>query len=375
MSETYEHHISRHIQKVYCRRLGFPALYLAFLAALWLALPLYEILFPLPLESSDDLNAYKSQHSSYVEADFSDLYFTGYTNTSFGRTAGYYYYTIADNPQTSIGTGKDNPDKGSTAAGENKATPCILVLLSPSTCEEGLPYIESVHIRGRVLAGNPAFQTVLENLAKDLNWTKQGISEKVSSYFVSEPAFLLLPSMAFLAFYFSTGMYALICIALDILYLRFPVLAPPCRQLSRYGKPWELLAQAETELATLPQLATEDMFITEHYFIVLANYGAAIIPIQEMVWIYKHSTLHKILWYHFSISYTLHVTAKKHLYFQCPKNMKSDIDGIIDYLAEANHDILVGFNEENRLKVHGKWPYPPQFERMVSFLQKRMKLR
>ena len=39
-------------------------------------------------------------------------------------------------------------------------------------------------------------------------------------------------------------------------------------------------------------------------------------------------------------------TARKHLYFQCPKNMKSDIDGIIDYLSEANHEILVGFSEE-----------------------------
>ena len=115
-----------------------------------------------------------------------------------------------------------------------------------------------------------------------------------------------------------------------------------------------MLSQAEEELATLPQLATEDMFITEHYFIVLANYGVAIVPIQEIIWIYKYSTLHKILWHHFSISYTLHITANKHLYIQCPKNMKSDIDGIIDYLSEANHEILVGFNEENRLKVKQK---------------------
>ena len=130
--------------------------------------------------------------------------------------------------------------------------------------------------------------------------------------------------------------------------------SPACRRLRLFGKPAVLLAQAEEELATLPQLATEDMFITEHYFIVLANYGVAVVPIQEIIWIYKYSTLHKILWHHFSISYTLHITANKHVYIQCPKNMKSDIDGIIDYLSEANHEILVGFNEENRLKVKQK---------------------
>ena len=90
-------------------------------------------------------------------------------NTSFGQTTGYYYYTLAD---------------GLSAQEDGREAPCIIVLLSPSTCEEGLPFMESVHIRGRVLAGNPAFQTVLENLAKDLNWTKQGISEKVSNCFV-----------------------------------------------------------------------------------------------------------------------------------------------------------------------------------------------
>ena len=35
----------------------------------------------------------------------------------------------------------------------------------------------------------------------------------------------------------------------------------------------------------------------------------------------------------------------------CPKNAKSDIDGVIDYLSEANPDILVGFTERNRLRM------------------------
>ena len=43
-------------------------------------------------------------------------------------------------------------------------------------------------------------------------------------------------------------------------------------------------------------------------------YGHAIIPIDQIIWIYKYSTLHKFFWYHFSISYTLHISANKHLY-------------------------------------------------------------
>ncbi len=329
MTENYDHYISRHIRRVYRRRLFSPILYLILLAALWLLLPLYDILFPQHLENLEKLAEYSKTNSSYVEAELENLYFTGYTNTSFGQTNGYYYYTLRDKE-------------------------CIVILLTPHTCEEGLPHIDTVHIRGRVMKGNAMYDALLDKLSQDLNWTKDGISQKVSSYFISEPAFRLIPTSFLMAVYFATGAYALIRLLLYVLYIGFPILSPSCRHLGLFGKPSELLAQAEEELATLPQLATEDMFITEHYFIVLANYGVAVVPIREIVWIYKYSTLHKILWHHFSISYTLHITANKHLYIQCPKNMKSDIDGIIDYLSEANHDILVGFNEENRLKVKQK---------------------
>lgn len=160
-----------------------------------------------------------------------------------------------------------------------------------------------------------------------------------------------------------TVLYLLIC----MVYIRFPVLSPPCQNLIVFGHPGQILAEAEEELATLPQLATEDMFITEHYFIMTSPYGNAIVPIQEILWIYKHSTLHKMLWYHFSISYTMHITANKHMYVNCPKNTKSDIDGIMDYLAEANHNILVGFNEENRLKVQAVQGKPFHIENSMRY--------
>ena len=108
---------------------------------------------------------------------------------------------------------------------------------------------------------------------------------------------------------------------------------------------------AEEELATQPQLATEDLFITEHFFIELSRYGTALVPISEIIWIYKHSTLHKLFGYHFHISYTLHIIANRHIRIHCPKNIKSDIDGIMDYLTEANHGILAGFTKENKTKA------------------------
>lgn len=347
MTEQYDHYISKHIKNVYQKRLLSPIVYLVILVILWMVLPLQHLLVPQTITRVSDLSKYLRQKDSYVQTTLKDLYFTGYTNTLFGQKTGYYYYTMWDDE-------------------------CVIVLLSPKTCEEGLPTIESAHIRGRVLSGNKAFDNLLASLAEDLNWTSKGITGKISPYIISEPAFMSIPSAVLMIVYFLTGVYALIRLVLDIIYIFFPVLSPACRQLSRFGKPSVILAQAEEELATLPQLATEDMFITEHYFIELAGYGIAIVPIQEIIWIYKHSTLHKFLWYHFSISYTLHITANKYLYIQCPKNIKSDIDGIIDYLAEANHNILVGFNEENRLKVQEMQNQPLQFDKLIAFLKRRI---
>lgn len=83
-------------------------------------------------------------------------------------------------------------------------------------------------------------------------------------------------------FYFGTLIYAVISLIFYILCIRFPVLAPACQNLVVFGNPHKLLAEAEEELATLPQLATEDMFITEHYFIMTSPYGNAIVPIKEI---------------------------------------------------------------------------------------------
>lgn len=346
MIENYEHYITRSIRSVYRRKLAAPFIFIILLVILWFLLPFSEILSPKKVSDHAEIIKSYRDGNSYIKTEFTDLYFTGYTNTYWGRTRGYYYYTLKDDT-------------------------CMFVLLSPYTCEEGLPYIEKAYVHGKILHQGKAYQQLADALAKDLSWTSAGIKGKVSTYILSEPDFYSLLSSLAIALFFLTGLYAAIVIVISTLYMILPVLSPPCRQLGRFGKARELLAQAEEELATLPQLATEDMFITEHYFIEIADSGIAVVPIQEIIWIYKYSTLHKIFWYHFNISYTLHITTNRHLYIQCPKNRKSDIDGIIDYLAEANHNILVGFSEENRLKVQEIQNTRVKFERLIQFLKKR----
>jgi hypothetical protein len=225
---------------------------------------------------------------------------------------------------------------------------------------------------GRIIEGKTSYQLLLSGIAENLQWSKSGIEALLPSCYFSEPDYHRGSAMLLLFVYFGTMFYALVHLLLCLLYIFFPSLSPACQNLSVFGNPFKMLEEAEEELRTLPQLATEDMFITEHYFIMTSPGGNAIVPIREILWIYKYSTLHKFLWYHFSISYTLHICAKRHVYISCPKNTKSDIDGIIDYLAEANHDILVGFNEENRLKVQAVQGKPLHIEKFYALMRRRV---
>lgn len=347
MTENYEHYITRNIRAYYKKRLCAPICFLLLLAALWLLFPLSSILSPDPFTGADTIESAYEGEKRYVTATFNDLTFSGYTSSHFGKTNGYWYYGVRNHQ-------------------------CYIVLLSPSTCEEGLPKIASLTTTCRIVKGNQMYHDLLSALATDLNWSIEGISGQLPIYYFSEPDFNPTTNGLLFLVYFGTGIYALLSLLRYALFSLFPVLSPACQNLIVYGSPFEQFAEAEEDLATLPQLATEDMFITEHYFIMTSPYGNAIVPIQEILWIYKYSTLQKFLWYHFSITYTLHISANKHLFIQCPKNLKSDIDGIIDCLSEANHNIMVGFSEENRLKAQENQGKPFHIEKLYAFLRRKV---
>lgn len=347
MIENYEHYITRNIRAFYKRRLPSPIIYLLILLVLWIVFPLGEMISPLPLKNASQIQGVYEAKKEYVTVTFEDLTFTGYTTSRFGETNGYWYYGEKDDI-------------------------CFIALLTPFTCEEGNPSIEKLTTTCRIVSHPKLYEQFKTAIATDLEWNLEGISNQLPPVFYSEPDYNPMTNFWLFLVYFGSLIYTIITLVRYVLFIYYPHLAPACQNLIVFGNPKKQLLEAEEELATLPQLATEDMFITEHYFIMTSQYGNAIVPIQEILWIYKYSTLHKFLWYHFSISYTLHIAANKHMFIQCPKNIKSDIDGIIDYLAEANHDILVGFTEDNRLKVEAKQGKPFHIEKWTALLNKRI---
>jgi len=343
MTDSLANHITKSIRAYYRRRLILPLIFLGALFVVSFFYPILSQLAPTTLSESSNLETAYNHKKCFVNLHLDIAYFTGYREQIMGHTTGYYYYAM-------------------------KGDDCVILLLSPDTSQQGLSTIENLDVHARIIKDSVAQKKLLSYLAEDLSWNNGTISKYISEYTLSEPAATgVIPRLFFYGYCFFFA-YCVISIIVSLIAIINPVLSRPVRSLKSYGKPKKILKQAEEELATLPQLATEDMFITEHYFIETSGYGVAIVPISEMLWIYKYSTLHKILWHHFSISYTLYISTVNRKYIRCPKNIKSDIDGIIDYLSEANHDILVGFSEENRRKAAEIQGVPLFIKKISNFL-------
>ena len=97
MMENYEHYITKNIKDVCRTKMISPIIYLILLLALWILSPISEIVVPEKADSNDSLTKLYKQDVSYIDTKLTDLYFTGYTQTSLGFTTGYYYYTMRGN--------------------------------------------------------------------------------------------------------------------------------------------------------------------------------------------------------------------------------------------------------------------------------------
>ena len=87
---------------------------------------------------------------------------------------------------------------------------CSIVLLSPSTCEEGLPSIDRVDAIGKIIKGKDNYSKLIVNLSHDIDWTSKGLSETVSNYYFSEPDYHLRSTIILFVFYFLIAFFLIL---------------------------------------------------------------------------------------------------------------------------------------------------------------------
>lgn len=308
--------ITQSIRQCYQRRLFLPVMYLLLLTVLWFTTPVSQLVFPHALSDRTHFMTLHQNQSRYIQTTLTDLHFTGYTQKVLGYTNGYYYYTFQDDV-------------------------CIFVLLAPDTCRHGTPSLDHLQVRVRLIRHFEEYDMLTQQLAKDLDWTASGVRSQVPDYLLSEPGFHKLLSLLLLAVYFISGIYALIHLIFCVICIWFPDLSPACQRLGLYGNARQQLAQAEEELASCVQTETDTIFLTANYLILMTDFQTAVLPIQEIRWIYQRTAPHKL------IRHPLHIIANRHVHIQCLDVPKADIACILNSIGKTSPEILTGFREKN----------------------------
>ncbi len=318
--------ISEGIRDYYRSRLLWPLILLLTLIVIGIFTPVRSLLFPTDINQGVSLKDLEEYGVEYINVDIDNLYFTGYTSERFGKTVGYYYYT----------------DWGDDY---------VFVLLSPAKCEQGNPMIGNIQVHGAIVHEGEDLDSLFKYLASDLNWTYDGISAKMSHYIISQPVAVGIPSYTMGVVYVFAWIFTVISLVGFLVFVSVPYTCPAIQSLRGYGNPKDILRDAENELLEFPQLVTEEVYITPNYFIVISHYGIALVPLAQIVWIYKHTPMKRFFGRFKKIEYALYVETENRHLIHCPRIRQTDLDGIIDYMMEANQNMLVGYTEENRQKV------------------------
>ena len=168
MPENYDHYITKNIKALYKRRLFSPIVYLIIVIVLWHVFSLTDLLFPVQLTDDVTLESAYRNDAANMHTTLTDLKFTGYTRSNFSGTSGYYYYTIRNDE-------------------------CIIVLLSPSTCEEGLPSIDEVTLTGKIKKSTESFHVTFKKYVRRFKLDRKRYSQARFPDIISVNRIIIVP--------------------------------------------------------------------------------------------------------------------------------------------------------------------------------------
>jgi len=312
------------IQRVNLFRMIFPLLFLVLLLMIATQFPLINCLFPTNIDSSKSATELYNSKSIYVKTTTGKLYYTGYDYLKGSSVKGHYFYSLVN--------GK-----------------CTIYLFSSTYFKDGVPSsIENVEIKAMLIHNRSNLEHLLTLMAKDMNWTYDGLASCTDTIIVSQMNYAVIPSVLigifiFFAFSFSLG---------HILILLFNMCMPQYSftfvTLGHHMARKKIIIDAAHELDNKVYFKSENMHITKNYFIYTSKFNIAVIPLANMAWAYKYSRLHKYFIFG-EMNYTIKIYTKNKFQYTFSGKTKESADNFLAYLEDQNENMLIGYTYENRL--------------------------
>lgn len=254
-----------------------------------------------------------------------DLTYTGFNKVSNKKISGGYYYFFKDNL-------------------------CYFVVLAPRSGEESFPaHIDNITIDGKLENYSSQSQHLINHLAQKLQWTESDLHSITSGIFLDETNFH--PRLSSLILILLTTLLA-ICLAnvlMLIIGIIFPAFALATIHHNNYFILPKSLKKAEEEYANNIIYSGDNMYITENFFINADIFQVCIIPLDQIVWAYYHSVLHRNIFFKHSLTYNLRLVTNKKVVFSIPNKNKNQCNEVFDIISSMYPEILIGYSDENHL--------------------------
>ena len=311
-----------HIQKINLIRMIFPSIFLLFLIYAIIRFPIINCLFPTETDNSQAPSELYNSNTYYVNISTGKLYYTGYDYLKGSSVNGHYFYSLSDER-------------------------CTIYLFSTAYFPDGVPAtIDSATFKGKLLSKSSNRTQLLTLIAKDLNWTYDGLNSYTDTVIVSQMDYAVIPSIFLTIFIYFSFSFSLAHVLILLHNIIRPQYAYSFISLGHGKVRREAILDASAELETSVHFSAENMHVTNTFFIYTGRYNIAIIPLKNMAWAYKYSRLHK--YYLFGeMTYTIKIITKNKRIFLFNQKTKQAADDLLAYLEKANPDMLIGYTKEN----------------------------
>lgn len=314
-----------HIRKNSIKHMFTVALPLALVILLYFVLPFREI-FNMKIVSNAQaaLREYE-KGTTFVIVKPEVIYYSGYDLMEGDKCKGAYYYELSSD-------GK-----------------CVFYLLSEYTTMTEKNYKYSGKLM-KFEKTDGLFDNMLGFLSTDLNWTYDDLKNMTSDVVLVDAENHIIMYYIGYGILVTLFAYFAILFVMNGIYTISPIFHPAVRKIKKF-KNYESYSKLSDDLDY--QVVTEvaaagGMYITENYFIHLGKFYVNIVPLSEIVFVYKNSQIRDMHILYFKIKYNVHIKGNRKFRCACPGKNKEDADLILDYFAENYPHIINGYTDKNR---------------------------
>ena len=313
-----------HIKNICKRRCIIPVVAIVILVALLFIVPFFSLLSP---KKVDGIFNVKSS-DSFIEISTKQMKYTGYDVKNGLGTKFSYYYALKDGKCAFAlishdlvkAEGKDLPDD--------------------AVKEE----IKDLTFKAKVIKPNSSYKKMIELFANDLNWSEDELNSISTGWVVSSAnyhPYRYIFSLIIIIVLIGFAIYRLVN---AIKCYKDPYRFEVCSYLSK-EESRELIDEAQDELDSENYLQINATYITENYYIDLDTSGAFIIPLKDVIWVFRLGRRGVDIGKH-SLTYTINFITRDGEVVKVPRKSSDEAMAIIKSIKATEYEIITGHSDE-----------------------------